>query len=213
MSKGLFLTVEGGDGSGKTTLVTALADRFKREKREVLCTREPGGTALSEKVRSLVLDGKESVSPVAELLLFLAARAEHLEKLIVPALKAGKVVICDRFNDSTIAYQGYARDLGAEYAKTLCQLACREKEPDLTFYLDLDPKIAFSRLSHRGKDRIEQEDATFHSKVRDGYLTLAKSEPERIYVLDASKQPEAVMQQAFNYLETHGILPAGSEKS
>lgn len=176
----MFVTVEGGDGAGKSTLIEHLVPHFD------LITREPGGCELAETIRKWLLHSP--TCPEAETLLFLAARAQHINEVIEPALKAGKSVLCDRFNDSTIAYQGYGRQLGRERVETLCNLACPLK-PDLSIYIDLDPKIALARL--KGLDRIEQEELAFHERVREGFLAL-----DHLHVIDGSLSPEEVARQA-----------------
>lgn len=197
---GLFLTIEGGEGSGKSTLAKGLVKRLQEEGKEVVATREPGGTFLAEHIRQILLHEQEAPTPRAELLLFLAARLEHIEKVIMPHLNQGKVVVCERFHDSSIAYQGYGRNLGAKWVLELCMLACRGFKPDLTFLLDLDPKISFSRLSHKTLDRLEREGETFHQLVRQGYLHLADENPERIVVLDASLNSEQLLQLSLDQL-------------
>lgn len=195
----LFLTIEGGEGSGKSTLAKALVKRLQEEGIEVLATREPGGTALAERIRQILLH-EEVPTYRAELLLFLAARVEHLEKVILPALNQGKIVICERFHDSTIAYQGFGRNLGAKWVNELCMLSSRSFQPDRTFLLDLDPKIAFSRIFRKTLDRVEREGESFHQLVRQGYLHLADEHRERIVVLDATLNKEELIQLAFKEL-------------
>lgn len=194
--KGLFVSFEGGDGAGKSTLINRLATHLEG-KVPVFCTREPGGTALGEKVRDLLLLFSGSIAPRAELGLFLTARAQHLHEAILPALGAGKIVLCDRFNDSTIAYQAYGRGLDLDEVQRECRFFCEGIEPDLTFYLNLDPAVGIERVkkAFNGKlDRFEQEAIGFHQSVRAGFLALAKQDPERIQVIDAHQNPEQVFQ-------------------
>lgn len=202
----LFITFEGGEGAGKTTLISRLRNFFEERGSEVLSTREPGGTLLGEKLRDIVLNGGTdlTLTPKAELLLFLAARASHVDQLIRPALQQNKIVLCDRFSDSTVAYQGYARSIGIEETEALCSFATSHLEPDLTFYLDLNPEEGFGRMkkASRTQDRMESEALSFHQKVREGFLELAKRHPERIKRLDASLSPEEVYVQALKHLES-----------
>ena len=211
MSKGLFITLEGGEGAGKSSLLLLLQDYLSSKGFSVWKTREPGGTALSEEVRQLVLNHKEQcpISSKAELFLFLAARAQHIEEKIAPALANGQVVLCDRFNDSTIVYQGMARGLGKEYVETLCSLVCGEIEPALTLFLDVDPSIGLqrTRLAYQTQakegtsiDRIEAEALTFHEKVRSGFLTQAEAYSDRIKVIDANQSQEEVFKQSLSFL-------------
>lgn len=200
--KGLFVSFEGGDGAGKSTLMHALHQHLLEEGKTVLVTRAPGGTPFGEKVRSLLLHEKGPLNSRSELFLFLADRAEHITSVIRPALEDGKIILCDRFNDSTIAYQGAARELEPAFVRSLCLFATENVEPDLTFYLDIDPRIGIARASKRSqeKDRMEQEGLEFHEKIRAAFLALAKKEPHRIHLLDATKSPEALLQQATQVL-------------
>ena len=199
---GLFITFEGGEGSGKTTLVEKIADDFAKKGRPFLKTREPGGTHLGEEIRSILLKpNSEPISPYAELCLFLSSRAQHVFNLIEPALDAGKIVLCDRFNDSSIAYQGAARGLGEKRVAQLCELAVG-LEPQLTLYLDIDPELGLSRAKKsRAQDRIEKEDLSFHQKIREAYLKIYKENPSRVHLIDASQTPERVYMQALKSIE------------
>ena len=198
----MFVTFEGGEGAGKTTLIDGLVRALEAKGRSVLKTREPGGTPLGEAVRSLLLHKADmGVCPHAELMLFLASRAQHVADVIAPALRAGRVVLCDRFNDSSIAYQGAARGLGAEKVAAACAFASQGVEPQLTLYLDIAPEVGLQRAKRqRAQDRIEAEALEFHAKIREGYLALANQHPERIRVLDAAKPPEAVLAAALREL-------------
>jgi dTMP kinase len=202
----LLVTFEGGEGAGKTTLIEKVAQKLQSLGVSVLKTREPGGTALGEMVRNILLHKAEvPISMHAELCLFLASRAQHLEEVIKPALKQQKVVLCDRFNDSTIAYQGAARGLGMEEVAHVCRFISGGVEPDLTFYLDIEPSLGLKRAKHRGsgQDRMETEALLFHQKIREAYLLLHARHPKRIRLIDAL-QPEAdVFLQAMHYLEPH----------
>jgi len=197
--KALFITFEGGEGAGKTTLIERLGKALSSKGYSVLTTREPGGTALGEEVRRLLLQ-PYPLSPYAELTLFLSSRAQHIAEVILPSLQQGKIVLCDRFNDSTIAYQGAARGLGEEQVEAFCSFISQGLVPDVTFYLDLDPEVAFKRLQ-REKDRIEQETLSFHRSIREAFLRLSEKHCKRISVLDASLSSDAVFSSAMQRLE------------
>jgi dTMP kinase len=202
----MFITLEGGEGSGKSTLIKSLEIYFRERGDEVIVTREPGGSLLGEKIRALLLESSDhQVAIRAELLLFLAARAQHVEERIKPALKQGKVVLCDRFVDSTMAYQGYARGLGMEKMHELSLFASDNLEPDLTFYLDIEPEKGLLRAKQTQKqevnDRIESETLSFHDKVRRAFITLADLYPKRMHLLDATQSPQAVLHQATQVLD------------
>ena len=194
--KGKFITFEGADGGGKSTQVQLAAAWLRERGYEVATTREPGGTVLAEKVRELVLDPNLPLNSTSQSLLYLAARSEHVEKVIRPALETGKIVLCDRFSDSTLVYQGLS--LGKELAELtvlqqLCSFATAGLEPDLTIVLDGRPEVLAKRRELRGvTDRYEQQGLDFQHKLRDGFLTLAKAEPERIKVLNAEGSMEEV---------------------
>ena len=170
---------------------------------EVVVTREPGATDLGARLRELLLHG-EDVSSRAELFLYLADRAEHVETVIKPALAAGKLVLCDRFSDSTIAYQGYGRDLDLDAVKKACRFA-QDIDVDLTILLDLDPREGLERAGRRGEqpDRLESESLAFHERVREGFLELAGEEPDRFEVLDAGLSPDELSAQVLTILRTH----------
>ena len=194
--KGKFITFEGVDGGGKSTQVQLAAEWLRKQGYDVITTREPGGTVLAEKVRELVLDPALPLNTTSQSLLYLAARSEHVEKVIRPALDAGKVVLCDRFSDSTLVYQGLS--LGKELAeltvlRQLCSFATAGLEPDLTLVLDGRPEELAKRRELRGvTDRYEQQGLDFQHRLRDGFLTLAKAEPARIKVLNAEGSMEEV---------------------
>lgn len=193
MKKGLFITFEGGEGVGKSTLLTRLNDYLTGEGFHVIQTREPGGCELGINIRKLLLE-TEYLSNKAELLLFLANRAQHVEEVILPALEKHQIVLCDRFTDSTMAYQGVARHLDMKLVENLCTFATDGLIPDVTFLLDLPPEQGFERVhkSRDGKDRIERESLRFHEAVRQGFLKLAEKEKERMHVIDASKEIDHV---------------------
>lgn len=183
----MFITFEGGEGSGKTTQFRLLTESLLAKEFDVVSTREPGGTPLGEHVRHCLLSPSLGFSfgHRAELMLFLASRVELIEEVIVPSLAKDAIVLCDRFNDSTIAYQGGGRELGLEYVQKLCNLACNNFKPHLTFLLDIDPDEGFRRI-RRAQDRLEAQGEAFHKRVRKAFLELASQEKERIIVLDAS---------------------------
>lgn len=189
---GLFLTFEGGDGVGKTTQTRILAEALRAEGVEVLVTREPGGTDLGTEIRRLLLDGGH-VDPRAEALLYAADRAHHVATLVRPALERGAVVVSDRYLDSSVAYQGAARSLGAEDVRSLSLWATGGLLPDRTILLDADPALADRRTGGRGgRDRLERESDAFRAALREQFLALADAEPERIVVIDAARPVEAV---------------------
>jgi len=192
---GLFITFEGGEGCGKSTQIAALKARLEAMGKTVVQTREPGGTALGESVRSLLQhdDAGQGMSPEAELLLFAASRAQHVRELIAPAIAQGQIVLCDRFLDSTTVYQGVARAIDSKKVDTINQFAIGDTKPDLTILIDLPPEIGLARVHARSDgqlDRMENEAIEFFQAVRRGYLDLAKSEPKRFLVLDGSQSVE-----------------------
>ena len=204
MGKGLFITFEGGEGAGKTTLIQRIVDAISAKGRSVIKVREPGGTPLGEEIRQLVLHRQGKINPYAELSLFLASRAQHIAEVILPALEAGQVVLCDRFNDSTIAYQGAARGLGVEKVAQFCEFISQGLKPQLTLYLDLDPELGLSRAAKaREQDRIESETVLFHRKIREGYLAIHKKEEQRFRLIDATLSPEQVFQEAMKWIEPY----------
>lgn len=197
--RGMFITFEGGEGCGKSTQVKRFAARLEASGRKVLLTREPGGTRLSELVRSLLKDEREDPPcDRAELLLFLAARAQLVNNVVLPALEAGTWVVSDRFSDSTFAYQGYGRGLPLDVLRMANDFACAGLRPDRTVLLDADLAVTLARMRSREAatateaDRIERAGAEFHSRLRRGFLEMAAAEPDRISVVDASGTPEEV---------------------
>jgi dTMP kinase len=194
---GVFVSFEGIDGSGKSTQARALADRLRAQGDNVVLTREPGGAAGAEDIRRLLVEGDpDRWSPETEILLFNAARRDHLEKTIRPALEAGKIVICDRFADSTRVYQGAARASLRPLVDKLHDLVIGV-EPDLTFLIDMDPQAALARGLARqsGEDRFEELGAEFQTRLRAGFLALAEAQPERIRIIDGAHTPEIVADQ------------------
>lgn len=191
MTQGLFITFEGPDGCGKTTQMKLLAEYFTKNGKEVVLTREPGGKGLGEKVREILLNYGGEVSDRCESFLFLADRAQNIDIIVNPAVKQGKIVLCDRHIDSTVAYQGYGRGLDIERINMLNNLATNGKKPDLTFVFDVDVETSMKRVG-KEKDRMESAGVEFHNRVRQGYLELAKQEPQRIKVIDATKSIEEI---------------------
>lgn len=191
MGKGLFITFEGADGCGKTTQMELLAEYLKNNGKDVLLTREPGGKGLGEKVREILLNYDGPVSNRCESFLFLADRAQNIDIIVNPAVSQGEIVLCDRHIDSTVAYQGYGRGLDIERINKLNDIATNGKKPDLTFVFDIDVETSMKRVG-KEKDRMESAGIDFHNRVRKGYLELAKQEPQRIKVLDATKSIEEI---------------------
>lgn len=194
-SRGLFITVEGGEGVGKSTNLAFIAEQIRESGRELVMTREPGGTVIAESIRRLFLEhSDEPMAEMTELLLVFAARAQHLERVIKPALATGKWVLCDRFTDATYAYQGGGRGLDQTTIAALENLVQRELRPDVTFLLDAPVEIGAARVAARGaSDRLESEQQIFFQRVRDCYLQRAKVEPQRFRIVDAA-QPLAQVQ-------------------
>lgn len=192
--RGFFLSIEGIEGAGKSTLAEALAQHFGARGCEIVLTREPGGTRIGDAIRNVLLsDGKE-MSHRTELLLFEAARAQHVDELIRPALASGAVVICDRYADSSLAYQGHARGFSHSGVQTLNDFATKALKPDVTILLDLPASAGLAR--QKGLDRISSQGLAFHESVRNGYLALAEAEPQRIKVIDAREDTETVLRHA-----------------
>jgi len=198
VANSLFITLEGGDGVGKTTQQALLAERLRQEGYACLCTREPGDTALGRRLRDLLLYG-DPLARVTELLLYAADRAEHVSKVIVPALAAGQVVVCDRFTDSTLAYQGYGRGLDLEKIRLLNHLATGGLQTHLTLWLDLPPEVGLARSGLA--DRIEREHLEFYRRVYQGFQVLAASEPQRIVRIDAEGSLEEVANRIWSEVE------------
>lgn len=200
MMQGLFITFEGPDGCGKTTQMKLLAEYLEKKGEEVVLTREPGGKGLGEKVREILLNYDGEVSDRCESFLFLADRAQNIDIIVNPAVKEGKIVLCDRHIDSTVAYQGYGRGLDIERINMLNNLATNGKKPDLTFVFDVDVETSMKRVG-KEKDRMESAGIDFHNRVRQGYLELAKQEPNRIKVIDATKSIEEIHDEVINILK------------
>jgi dTMP kinase len=196
MPHGYFITLEGGEGAGKSTLQQALADALRAAGREVVHTREPGGTELGKRLRQELLNGGH-VEPVAELLLYAADRAQHVAQVIWPAVRRGAVVVCDRFSDSTVAYQGYGRKLDKKQIAALNALAQQGLKPHLTLWLDVPAAEGLARTNRRGAaDRLEAENLAFHERVRRGFRAIARAAPRRVVRIDAHRPREAVIAEA-----------------
>ena len=207
MTRGRFITLEGGEGAGKSTQIRLLADALIACRRKVVLTREPGGSPGAEEIRGLLVSGETGRwGPVTEALLHTAARRDHLERTVWPALEAGHWVICDRFFDSTMAYQGYGLGLGRELIATLQGAALGDFRPDLTLILDLPVEDGLARAAARrgGEDRYERMDIAFHHRLRDGFLDIAAREPERCAIIDAAHPVETV-QAAIMDCVTHRL--------
>ena len=190
----LFITFEGIEGCGKTTQIGHLTSFFKKNRHPFLLTREPGGTRVGEKIRRILLSSDNvGIEPMAELFLYVADRIQHYHQVIIPALRQGKVVLCDRFADATTVYQGFGRGLDLAWIEEIHSRALEKAKPDLTFLLDLPVEVGLKRAWKRlkkdrtGEDRFEKEALDFHRRIREGYLTLARKEPSRIIVLDGMK--------------------------
>ncbi len=214
MTRGRFVSFEGIEGSGKTTQITRLADRWRADGVPLLITREPGGTRLGESMRRVLLDAQTmDLTPEAELLLFYASRSQNIEEKIRPALERGDTVICDRFFDASFAYQGYGRGLDLSVIERLTDLVCRDFRPELTVLLDIDPATGLERARRRNRSRareegrFESEDLDFYERVRDGYLDLARRDPDRIRVVPALGAVEDVEARVHSVLAAHAHQP------
>lgn len=196
MRRGMFITFEGPEGSGKSTIIKKIEKYLDSNSIDYISTREPGGIAISEQIREVILSKSNTTMDArTEALLYAAARRQHLAERVIPALKDGKLVICDRFIDSSLAYQGYARGIGMDDVMKINEFAIDEYMPNLTFYLDIKPELGLKRISkNRGREvnRLDLEKIDFHNKVREGYLILLKKYPNRIVKIDASQDVDSV---------------------
>ncbi|WKA54851.1 dTMP kinase [Planococcus shixiaomingii] len=195
-----LITLEGGEGAGKTSIVKRLASFLEQQGHSVVCTREPGGIEISEQIRKVILDqANVKMDARTEALLYAAARRQHLVEKIIPALEAGNVVLCDRYIDSSLAYQGHARGLGISEIFSINKFAIDKYMPDLTLYFDVQPEVGLARIEKDGNreiNRLDVESMKFHQAVREGYLMLIDQYPDRIQVIDADNELEMVLQEA-----------------
>jgi dTMP kinase len=202
-----FITFEGGEGSGKTTSISKIKVLLEKQGYHVIVTREPGGVRIAEDIRSVILGkGSEEIDIMTEMLLYAAARREHLVKKVIPALEEGFVVLCDRFVDSSVVYQGYVRGQGEQTVLDINNLVIGDYMPGLTLFYDVDPEIALNRINvneTREKNRFDLEGLKFHNKVREGYQNLAKNNSVRIKTIDAGKSIEEVVFQVTSVLNKH----------
>ena len=201
MKKGIFISMEGPDGSGKSTQIKYIKKYFEEKGREVVLTREPGGTDIGEKIRQIILDRDNAeMTGLTEVLLYASSRAQHVSQVIKPALEAGKVVICDRYVDSSLAYQGYGRGL-LEQVKIINGVACQDVMPDLTLFMDLAPGKSMKRIREGSQDRIESEKMEFHERVYRGYKEMAKNQPDRFVCVDATKTVGQIRREIAQWLD------------
>lgn len=201
MEKSIFVSIEGTDGVGKSTQIENIEKYFEEKGIPYVITREPGGTEIGEKIRDIILDNNNSeMSDMTEALLYAASRAQHVKEIIKPAIDAGKAVICDRFVDSSLAYQGYGRMLG-EPVTVINEFAVDGYMPDLTFVICLNPEIGIGRIDSNFKDRLESETMSFHQKVFQGYLELEKKYPQRIVAIDGSDTVDEIKTEIYLHLD------------
>lgn len=206
LRKGVFITIEGGEGAGKSTLIEQLSNKMLLRGKMVTTTREPGGIPIAEQIRNVILD-REHVAMDArtEALLYAAARRQHLVEKVAPALEQGQMVICDRFVDSSLAYQGHARGLGMDEVWAINQFAIQELMPDLTIYMDVSPEVGLRRISQAAEreiNRLDLEKHSFHEKVREGYLQLLQQNPVRMMRIDAEQSPEKVFHDVLSAIDS-----------
>lgn len=202
MNKGLFITFEGADGCGKTTQLNLLKDYLEQKGKEVVVTREPGAKGLGEHVRKILLNYDGVVSDRCESFLFLADRAQNIDVIVKPAIEEGKIVLCDRHTDSTVAYQGYGRGLDLGEINMLNNLATGNRKPDLTLVFDVDIETSMKRVGQE-KDRMEQAGNEFFNRVRNGYLAIAKNEPDRVKVIDSTSSIAEVQNEVLRIIENY----------
>lgn len=202
MKKGLFITFEGADGCGKTTQLNLLKEYLEKNGHEVVYTREPGGKGLGEKIREILLNYDGEVSNRCESFLFLADRAQNIDIIVKPAMESGKIVLCDRHTDSTVAYQGYGRGLDLKEIHELNSLATNNIKPDLTLVFDVDIETSMKRVGSE-KDRMENAGMEFFNRVRNGYLEIAKQEPQRIKIVDSTKSIEEVHKNVIEIIKSY----------
>ncbi|RCK72444.1 MAG: Thymidylate kinase [Ignavibacteriae bacterium] len=206
----MLISFEGLDFSGKTTQIKLLVEKLQRHKFSVVLVREPGGTAISEKIREILLDKKYSeMTEIAELLLFSAARTQLVSEVILPAVQSGKIVICDRFVDSTTAYQGYGRGINLDAVNQINKLATHSTMPDITFFIDIPLTVITQRLmdSNSSTDRMEAAGKTFFEKTRNGYINIAKNEPNRFIIIDGNRDIDIIHEEVWNIVRSRLNIP------
>ena len=207
MKRGVFITVEGPEGAGKTTVLTKVAEQLEKEGYSIVLTREPGGIPIAEQIRQVILNRDNTeMDSRTEALLYAAARRQHLVEKVVPALNKGCIVLCDRFVDSSLAYQGYARGLGIEEVREINRFATQDTMPELTLFFMLEPEIGLKRIkkhNEREINRLDLEELNFHHKVYEGYQLLIESEPERIKMINADQSFEKVYQETLHQIRTY----------
>ena len=203
MKKGLFITFEGCEGSGKTTVSKYLYNRLKDEGYDVIYSREPGGVDIAEQIRAVILNvNNTAMDPRTEALLYAASRRQHLAEVVLPALNEGKIVLCDRFVDSSLVYQGYARGIGIDKVWELNQFAIDDCMPDMTLYYDVDVEIGLARVRSRGElNRLDSENVEFHKSVRRAYQLIAEKYPERIVTVDSNQCLQTVEEESYRLLK------------
>jgi dTMP kinase len=207
--KGVFITLEGPEGAGKTTQLKVLSKYLEEENIAHVITRDPGGTSLGKPIRRILLNSETAINPLTELLLYEADRAQNVSEIIVPNLAQGKLVFCDRYIDSTVAYQGYGRNLDLKLIGLLNDIATEGLRPDVTILFDIESEAGLARLHPSGHDRLEREAIEFHRKVRKGYLELAKEQPQRFRIIDAAG-PMSVVQEELRAIVTATLQVAHS---
>lgn len=203
--QGKFITFEGPDGSGKTTCAKGVYDKLKKEGYDVIYTREPGGIEIAEEIRNIILDPKNTkMDARCEALLYAASRRQHLVEKVLPALVKGQIVLCDRFVDSSLAYQGVGRHLGIEEVFAINKFAIEDNMPDFTIYLNVDPEIGLQRIATRNyKDRLDQESLQFHQDTYNGYLQVVEKYKDRMIVVDANQDEAKVIDDCFKIIKEH----------
>lgn len=206
LRKGVFITIEGGEGAGKSTLIEELSNKMLQRGKMVTTTREPGGIPIAEQIRNVILDREHiAMDARTEALLYAAARRQHLVEKVAPALEQGQMVICDRFVDSSLAYQGHARGLGMDEVWAINQFAIQDLMPDLTIYMDVSPEVGLRRISQAAEreiNRLDLEKHSFHEKVREGYLQLLQQNPDRMMRIDAEQSPEKVFHDVLSAIDS-----------